>query len=392
LGTESQTALSRGARACSHGLSRLSPPLARLQARPPRQARWPVHPPRTHEARPLPEPHAPVAAVHASYDEDTRAGAGQRARWTLCLSSYAPKIFTMLACPSRWCMICTSRRTSSTSSAVLRAAHHIHSPPSPLRSCPACRTARGPHAPCPLATTRGARHQTQDRSIPRDAESPVPAAAVHFCIHRLQPCNRAGMHRPYERPHESPPIYRGSNMRALLSIAARQHAAATLHMVQTLAQLDAVTREAERQAPPQAGRLRRAGASPLRTARAAGSAARRARTAAYACRWTCTRTPGRSPCAPRGAWCQTARARARGPACTRCTHPARAYTSNMGGTVDHPYRPRPSTRPSACTLCASCAHVSPTAENCGPAGPPAPAHAALHAHNARVLHARTPHV
>uniref|UniRef100_A0A0A9DQ16 Uncharacterized protein n=1 Tax=Arundo donax TaxID=35708 RepID=A0A0A9DQ16_ARUDO len=37
-------------------------------------------------------------------------------RLTEWRSSYAPRRSTMLRWPVRWCMICTSRRTSSTSS------------------------------------------------------------------------------------------------------------------------------------------------------------------------------------------------------------------------------------------------------------------------------------
>jgi len=68
-----------------------------------------------------------------------------------------------------------------------------------------------------------------------------------------------------------------------------------------------------------------------------------------------------------GLWTgRTARARARGPAHTRCGRPARTY-SQLHTNVDQPDRPRPRTRPYTHTARVSCAPAPPTCET--PSGP-----------------------
>ncbi len=278
-----------------------------------------------------------------SRNNDTRAGAAQRARWTLCLSSYAPKAFTMSGCDEvTWVgeggsggarqvnavLVLVRAEDLHDVGVPLQVVHDLHLPPHVLhilrrparrpphpRHLPRCNPARlagrrGPHAPCAMNAARSARHQTQDRNVPRDAQVSSPAAAVYCCAHHLQP-----YHALSDRA--------SNHLRALLSNAADSGRAAHGAHTHASSKYSRARGRAAGTAPDRAPTTGRREAA-LRMAGTAGGAAGRARTAACACRWTCTRTPGRSPCAPQGAWCQTARARARGPGCTLCTHPARA--------------------------------------------------------------------
>ena len=162
-----------------------------------------------------------------SRNNDTRAGAAQRARWTLCLSSYAPKAFTMSGCDEvTWVgeggsggarqvnavLVLVRAEDLHDVGVPLQVVHDLHLPPHVLHilrrparrpphpgHLPRCilpGSQAGARTPCALCHERRAQCQASDTrpKRPQGCSLSSPAAAVYCCAHHLQPYHALSDH------------------------------------------------------------------------------------------------------------------------------------------------------------------------------------------------------